>query len=138
MLPRIGADSSITPLTERKIMKRGSIDDLKKVPFWSRVLGLLCIFGWVIFVIATIVFNYAKPERNTILTEIFGIPVRDYWHITLGDLFVITLCIGLVISLISLALNFVLFRQHKQHIWVNLVILILSCLGGLSLYFFGF
>jgi len=119
-------------------MKRGSLDDLKRIPFWSRLLGWLCIFGWLIFVIAAVVFNYAKPERNTILTEIFGISVRDYWHITLGDLFVILLVIGLFISLISLVINYVLFRQHKQHLWLNILVLIMSCLGGLSLYFFGF
>ena len=110
-------------------MKRGSLADLKRVPFWSRVLGWLSIFGWLIFVVAAIVFNYAKPERNTILT---------YWHITLGDLFVILLVVGLLVSLLSFVLNYVLFRQDKQHLWINIMILIMSCLGGLSLYFFGF
>ncbi|MGM0428977.1 MAG: hypothetical protein ACQEQ2_01595 [Pseudomonadota bacterium] len=119
-------------------MKRGSLADLKRVPFWSRVLGWLSIFGWLIFVVAAIVFNYAKPERNTILTEIFGISVRDYWHITLGDLFVILLVIGLLVSLLCFVLNYVLFRQDKQHLWINIMVLIMSCLGGLSLYFFGF
>mgnify|MGYP003126477540 FL=1 len=118
-------------------MKRGSLADLKQVPFWSRVLGWLSIFGWFIFVVAAIVFNYAKPERDTILTEIFGIPVREDWLITLGDLFVILLVIGLCVSLLSFVLN-VLFRKDKQHLWINILILIMSCLGGLSVYFFGY
>lgn len=119
-------------------MKRGSLDDLKRVPLWNRVLGWLSILGWLIFVVAIVVFNYAKPERNTILTEVFGISVRDYWQITLGDLFVILLIIGLFISLVTLAFNYVLFRQHKQHLWVNTLILILGCISGLLLYVFGF
>jgi len=118
-------------------MKRGSLDHLRHVPFWSRTLGWLSILGWFVFIVAAVVFNYAKPERNTILTEIFGISVRDYWHITLGELFVVLLIIGVVISLLSFILNYILFRRGKQHLWVNIFILLMSCLGGLSLYFFG-
>ncbi|WP_262340059.1 hypothetical protein [Idiomarina sp. OT37-5b] len=119
-------------------MRVGSIDELKKLSFWSRVLGWLSIVGWCIFVAALIVYHYARPEHETLLTEIFGVDVRTHWHITLGDLFIILLLFGLLISLITFTINLMLFSRHRQHIWINNLILIFTLLGGIALYLFGF
>ena len=119
-------------------MRVGSLQELKQLSFWSRVLGWLSIVGWIVFVAALIVFHYARPEHSTILTEIFGVPIRDYWHITLGDLFVVLLLFGLLISLVTFSINLFLYSQNRQHLWLNTMILILTFLGGLALYFFGF
>lgn len=118
-------------------MRVGQLSELKQLSFWSRVLGWLSIIGWIIFVVALVVFHYARPEQSTLLTEIFGIDVRDYWHITLGELFVVLCLLGLLLSSIAFTINLVLFRQHRQHLWLNLMILMLTCVGGLSIYFFG-
>ncbi|MBT43094.1 MAG: hypothetical protein CMF12_11270 [Idiomarina sp.] len=119
-------------------MRVGSLQELKQLSFWSRVLGWLSIIGWAVFIAALIVYHYARPEHDTILTEIFGISVRQHWHLTLGDLFVLLLLLGLLISLVTFTINIVLFSQHRQHLWLNTMILICTFLGGLALYFFGF
>lgn len=119
-------------------MRVGSLQELKQLSFWSRVLGWLSIVGWSIFVATLVVYHYARPEHDTILTEIFGIPVRKHWHITLGDLFVILLLVGLVVSLMTFTINLVLFSQNRQHLWLNNMILIFTFIGGLALYLFGF
>ncbi|MGM0481223.1 MAG: hypothetical protein ACQEQZ_04760 [Pseudomonadota bacterium] len=119
-------------------MKLGSIDELKGISFWSRVLGWLSIFGWIIFVVALIVYHYARPEHTTILTEVFGINVRNYWHVTLGDVFIITSLLGLLVSLVTFAINVILFSQDREHLWLNIMILIFTFLGAISLYIFGF
>ncbi|EKE86968.1 hypothetical protein [Idiomarina xiamenensis] len=101
---------------------------------WSRVVGWLNILGWLSFVIALITFHYARPEPNTILTHFFGIPVRDYWLITLSDLYLIALSFGLCLSCLSLALNIVMYRSSREHYWFNLVILIFMCVAGFVYY----
>jgi len=116
-------------------MRVGSVRELKQLSFWTRVLGWLSIVGWIIFIAALVVYHYARPEHDTLLTEIFGISVRDYWHITLGELFIVLLMCGLLISLIAFTINLVLFSQHRQHLWLNNLILIFTCVGGLALYF---
>ncbi|RUO77604.1 hypothetical protein [Idiomarina seosinensis] len=116
-------------------MRVGSVRELKQLSFWTRVLGWLSIVGWIIFIAALVVYHYARPEHDTLLTEIFGISVRDYWHITLGELFIVLLMFGLLISLIAFTINLVLFSQNRQHLWLNNLILIFTCVGGLALYF---
>lgn len=116
-------------------MRFGSIQELKQLSLWSRVLGWLCIFGWCLFVAALIVFHYARPEQSTLLTEIFSVNIRDYWRLTLADVFVLLLLFGVAISTVVLAINFVLFRQNRQHIWLNNIVLLLTCVGSLAGYF---
>lgn len=100
----------------------------------NKVLGALSIIGWVFYIAALSVFHFARPDPDNIYNSIFGVTVQTEWNPTLGGLFFILLSIGLLLSLIALVLNIYLYREHKTHVWINLMILILAFLGT-GLYF---
>lgn len=115
-------------------MKVGHPKDLLTAKFWLHVLALTNLAGWGFFIIAAIVFHYARPEPDTILTEFFGISVREYWQITLSDLFVGSMFMGFLLSVISIGLNILLYKESRHHLWLNLWILIFASGGALVYY----
>ncbi|RUO25658.1 hypothetical protein CWE09_02715 [Aliidiomarina minuta] len=100
----------------------------------NKVLGTLSIIGWVFYIAALSVFHFARPDPDNIYDSIFGLSVQTEWNPTLGGLFFALLSIGLLLSLIALALNIYLYSERRTHVWINLMILILASLGT-GLYF---
>lgn len=92
----------------------------------NKVLGVLSIVGWVFFIIALYMFHYATPDPDNLYDSILGNRPNLQWNATFADLFVFFMSVGIVITLVALALNIYLYRAHRTHIWINLLLLILT------------
>ncbi len=97
-------------------------------PWLNVLLGWSSLLAWSLFLIALILFHYARPELETGLIRYFELPFRDHWVIELKTVFLYTLwaCCGL--STINFLVNLLYKRRSTDHIWFNPVLLIVICL----------
>ncbi|HAE90630.1 MAG TPA: hypothetical protein DCG80_06530 [Idiomarina sp.] len=119
-------------------MRSNDSKRLQKLGAWRRVMGTLSILGWLIFIAALIVYDYAKPETGTLLSEWLDVDLRSGWIASLAQLYLFLMALGLVVSCIACVLNIWLHRRRRTHIWVNTLILGLASISGLLLFFYGF
>lgn len=103
-----------------------SVKTLKSL---NKVLGVLSLVGWLFFIIALYMFHYASPDPDNLYDTILDTRPDMDWNASYADLFVFFMSVGVVITLIALALNIYLYRAKRTHIWVNLMLLITSSLG---------
>ena len=101
-------------------------------------MGTLSILGWLIFIAALVIYDYAKPETGTMFSEWIDVDLRSTWVTNLVGLYLFLMGLGLVVSVIACVLNVWLHSRGRTHIWVNTLILGLASISGLLLFFFGF
>ncbi|MAD54501.1 hypothetical protein [Idiomarina sp. UBA3162] len=119
-------------------MRSNDSKRLQKLSAWRRVMGTLSILGWLIFIAALIIYDFAKPETGTMFSEWTGIDLRTTWVSSLAGLYLFLMALGLVVSLIACILNIWLHQKRRAHIWINTLILGLASISGLLLFFYGF
>lgn len=110
---------------------RLSLPTLKKL---NKVLGVMSLIGWLLFTIALYMFHYATPASDNIYDNILANPAPPLGNGQYADLFLVFLSIGIVITLAALILNVVLYRARRTHIWINLILLIVSS-ASILIYF---
>lgn len=110
---------------------RLSLPTLKKL---NKVLGVMSLIGWLLFTIALYMFHYATPASDNIYDNILANPAPPQGSGQYADLFLVFLSIGIVITLAALILNVVLYRARRTHIWINLILLIVSS-ASILIYF---
>lgn len=99
-----------------------------------KVLGIMSLVGWVLFTTALYMFHYATPEVEIIYgTMRANQPPVDGGG-QYGYLFLVFLTIGIGVTLAALVLNVVLYRARRTHIWLNLLLLMVSC-ASILIYF---
>tara|TARA_B100000700_G_scaffold53310_1_gene56719 strand:- start:1846 stop:2208 length:363 start_codon:yes stop_codon:yes gene_type:complete len=119
-------------------MRSNDSKRLEKLSAWRRIMGTLSVLGWLIFIAALVIYDYAKPETGTMFSEWIDIDLRSTWVTNLVGLYLFLMGLGLIVSLIACVLNVWLHRRGRTHIWVNTLILGLASISGLLLFFFGF
>lgn len=92
----------------------------------NKVLGVLSMVGWTFFIIALYMFHYATPEPDNLYDTILGSRPDRQWSASYADLFVFFMSVGIFVTLLGLALNIYLYRARRTHIWINLMLLILT------------
>lgn len=113
---------------------RSSKVSVKTLKSLNKVLGVLSLVGWVFFIVALYMFHYASPDPDNLYDTILDTRPDMTWNASYADLFVFFMSVGVVITLIALALNIYLYRAKRTHIWVNLMLLI-TCSLGILIYF---
>lgn len=105
----------------------------------NRQLDLLHLFvtgltlvGWGTLLYALLVFDEARPEMSTIITEYHNIEVRNFWLISVYDKLVWLLWFCAGISFINLMLNAYLRKVGKENHWVAPIILFVVSLAAVS------
>lgn len=92
----------------------------------NKVLGTLSLVGWAFYILALYMYHYAAPDPDNFYDQILDSNVETTWNATYADLFMFFMSVGIVITLVALALNIYLYRARKTHIWVNLILLLLT------------
>ncbi len=93
------------------------------------------IVGWALLIYALVVFDNARPEMATVVTNYFGIDVRQNW---LGDVyerlkFLLWFCA--VSSFLTLILNYILKVTYKERISMAIMLLFVVSIAAISLLF---
>ncbi|MGX5914119.1 hypothetical protein ACR0ST_05245 [Aliidiomarina sp. Khilg15.8] len=109
---------------------------IKSAPFTglTKVLGGLCILGWVFFIAALSIFHIARPDPSNLFDTVLDNAVRTEWNPSYGELFYFFMTCGVVLSLSALVLNIYLYKMHRTHVWLSLIILILISIAMLLYY----
>ncbi|MDF2179923.1 hypothetical protein P2G88_16845 [Aliiglaciecola sp. CAU 1673] len=89
-----------------------------------RLLVMGSVAGWITFILAMLVFHFARPELGTGFARYLGIGQSSTWSesLTLYLLALLVLC--LVFSLIALFIKSRRARRRHDGIWLNLMILL--------------
>jgi len=96
----------------------------------SRRLDMLHLFitaltlvGWATLFYTLLVFDDARPEMKTIITQYHNIEVRDFWLVSVYDKLVYLLWFCAGVSLFNILLNGYLRRLEKGNSWTAPVLL---------------
>ena len=94
-----------------------------------RAFSWLAIIGWLLFVLAMVLAHYARPEMDTGLVRYWGIDIRDEWHPTLTACLKYFLVAAACASGLSIVLNRLRLRRRSDHLHLNIVLLLVSCIS---------
>ena len=97
-----------------------------------RLLVIFNILAWLLFVVAMLVFHYARPELETGFMQMLGVDSRDDWSVPLTGYLLILLLICFCLSLAALVIRQKRARRLQDGPWLNLMIL--TCLSAGSLF----
>ena len=98
--------------------------------FYRLVVGIN-LFAWLLFVVALVVFHYARPELVSGLQEYWGFDVRKDWSETLSFYLILLLCMCVMLATLTFFLRRQRTRRKGDFFGVNLGILITITLIGL-------
>lgn len=105
---------------------------VKRLIILNKTLGVLSLIGWVFFIIALYMFHYATPDPDNFYDTILDTRPNASWDATYADMFIFFMSVGILVSLVALALNIYLYRAKRTHIWVNLMLLLATGAGILG------
>jgi hypothetical protein len=101
----------------------------------SVAINLFNIFSWVVFLIALVIFHYARPEVEYFIYQMVNeqVNVRTDWLVDLKGWLEITLYFCLSLSLLTIVLNQFRLKRRTDRQRYNMYMLFV-----MSLVFFTF
>ena len=96
------------------------------------------VIGWMVCIVALLVFHYARPEFISGAQDFWGVSGREEWSRPLSFYLVALLlgCVGL--SLAVLLLKTRRTRRSNDYFGMNGFVLLIVALGSLSILYFQF
>ena len=93
----------------------------------------LCIHGlsiaaWFCFLVALIMFHYARPEFEYGLIRYLGVDYRDHWLMKPRNLLILFLVLTGIMSSISIAVRQKRNRRADDSIGINQISLLVICI----------
>lgn len=92
------------------------------------VIHGLSITAWFFFILALIMFHYARPDFEYGFIRYFGMEYRDHWLVTPRNLLILFLILTGIMSSISLFVRQHYTRRSQDSIGVNQIILLIVCI----------
>ncbi|AWL11807.1 hypothetical protein HMF8227_01329 [Saliniradius amylolyticus] len=100
-----------------------------------KLLIVLSILGWSVFVLALVLFHYARPELITGLITYWKLQVREHWLESYSVYLIITVVLTFIISAAGTVIRRKRIRRRGDAIWLNLpVLLVISVMFILYLF----
>ena len=98
-------------------------------------INVFNILAWVVFVVALIIFNYARPERDYFVHQMFSEPVevRRHWLEGLKYWLEISLYACTSISLISLVMNRFRLKRKDDRQRYGMYMLTVMCVAFIAI-----
>ncbi|WP_435273721.1 hypothetical protein ACMAZF_09985 [Psychrobium sp. nBUS_13] len=93
----------------------------------------MTIVGWALLIYALIVFDNARPEMATVVTNYFGIDVRQNWLRDVYDRLKFLLWFCAVSSFLTLIFNYILKVTHRERISMAILLLFVVSAAAISL-----
>ncbi len=96
-----------------------------------RLVNVLNLVAWVIFVAAMVVFHYARPELISGVQEFWGVDGRKDWSETLSFylILLLSLCTGLGVT--TAVMKRRRSRRKNDFFGINLLILLIIAISSL-------
>jgi hypothetical protein len=91
----------------------------------------LSLVSWGLFLIAMLVFHYARPEIEYGLLRYLAIDIRDVWHPQLLPVYLVALWACCGITLVSVLMNIQRNRRSEDHHVFHLILLLFIVLASL-------
>jgi len=95
------------------------------------VIYSLSLVGWAALFYSLFIFEQARPEMKTVITNYLNVPVRDTWILEVYDRLLWLLWFCATVSFINLLLNWYLKVAYKER--VSLSILLLLFISAVSI-----
>ncbi|GAA0346192.1 hypothetical protein GCM10009092_08330 [Bowmanella denitrificans] len=97
-----------------------------------RLLIALSLSAWALFVVAMLLFHYARPELQTGFMQALGMQSEQDWHRGLSGWLLLTLSCSVFFSIVALIIRKRRARRRQDGLWLNLIILALLSLLSLG------
>lgn len=81
------------------------IERRKGPSLFDRLLNFVNLGAWAVFVVALVLFHYARPEKDSIWHVRFNIEVRDYYLQDLTGWLQLSLYFCLLLTVVTLVMN---------------------------------
>ncbi|CAG9296262.1 hypothetical protein [Celerinatantimonas diazotrophica] len=118
-------------------MKRTFVNRRKGPDRFQRLLGALSVLCWVLFLVALIVFHYARPQVNYGYLDYKGIATRQHWDAAYLPWFIRSLWLCFGITIVEVLLRIKRNRRKNDYHYYNIFILMLMVIGALGSYYVG-
>jgi len=92
------------------------------------VIHALSITAWFFFILALIMFHYARPELEYGVIRYFGMEYRDHWLVTPRNLLILFLMLTGIMSSISLIVRGQYDSRSENGVGVNQISLLIVCI----------
>ena len=92
------------------------------------IVHSISMLAWACFILALIVFHYARPEMEYGIIRYFGLDYRDHWLVTPRNLMILFLILTGIMSSISILLRQNRIRRSSDSIGVNQISLLIICI----------
>ena len=101
-----------------------------------RMIIAISVISWLVFVIALMVFHYARPEVVYGMQDFNPLQAQGGWSETLSVYLIILLCVCMLLNVVVLILKRQRSRRSRDTYGVNGFILLFVAMGSLvALYF---
>ena len=118
------------------MMRKQQIDRRRrKADFWLKLLDALVIGGWAVFVLALLVFDLARPERDTGLVRYWGLNIRRSWAEPWVNWLQWLLWFNALITLFAITIQRFRARRKGDRKRLNLWLLFLLTVAWISYFF---
>lgn len=95
----------------------------RRLDIFHLLITGLTLVGWGTLIYALVVFDDARPEMATIITQYHQIQVRTFWLVSVYDRLVWLLWFCALVSITNLGINIYLKRWAKETNWLSPVLL---------------
>ncbi|MFC1591438.1 hypothetical protein ACFL43_02820 [Thermodesulfobacteriota bacterium] len=113
----------------------GMYRERRKGPdMWLRVITFMGAFGWLLLLVAMMVFHEARPDPETVTSRFNKAFVETSWDYDLARYIFYLMVLGLVMSLAGLGINARRLRRKLDQVRINLVALGVISLVGIVAY----
>lgn len=117
--------------------KPGKDEDRRKGrDLWVGAISFIGVVGWLAMLVAMIIAEKARPEPETVTTRFHNIIVRTSWDMELAAYLFYLMIAGLCISITGLLINARRLKRKNDQLRVNLILLLLISVTGITTYLF--
>ncbi len=110
------------------IERRRGPDAVVKAVWWT--VGI----SWLLFILAVIFFETARPETETFFGRQFNVSIRDYWDENALLYVFIVLVLDLSVCIMGFIFNMARHKRKTDKISKSILILGIAALGGILWY----
>ncbi len=120
----------LAELKKTFIERRKGPDAVVKAVWWTAGIS------WLLFIIAVIFFETARPETETFFDRQFNVSIRDYWNENVLQYVFFILVLNLAVCIIGFIFNMARHKRKTDKISKSILILGIMAFAGILWYLF--
>ena len=117
-------------------MKHKHYERRKSKDFLTKLINYSAMLGWVSIVFTTLVFHLARPDKTG--DRHWKLGNRTTWDTETAQFLLYLFAFGLSLSILGVFVNILRNKRKSDIFHINLIVLAVTSLAGIILYFFNF